>query len=283
MMAHLQLFAKFSFLSCTAPGVQLRPRLCDMGQRSSLLHNLCSWHVSLRSFWPTQGLGEDTAQALIFSLLLQSNEKINDQRKNISLSGYFVPQQEQSSWKSPPMPGELQSKKILLVIVHAVNFWFSLLLAGKPVSTLGILLQSLYCQLSQGSNYWFRCRVGGKKNKKTGRHELPPKFLAQTFLMCHAQSAGGQAAQAAVPSCCASLIASPPHILFSPAPPRTRSGSPAMLPFQMSPSLLFPQQMWARQQGLLTDTPPQDTPRPKPRNSRPKPSLPTKPQKPGLL
>lgn len=80
-----------------APGVGLGPRTYDTGQCSSLLPNLCSCHVNLISFWPTQGPGEDTAQPLIFTLPLHSNEKVNDQRKSISLSGCSVPQQEQSS------------------------------------------------------------------------------------------------------------------------------------------------------------------------------------------
>lgn len=137
LMAHLQVLAKLPFLSCLAPAVGRGPRTYDKGQCSSLWPNVCSHHVNLRSFWPTLGLGEDTAQPWIFSLPLHSNEKINDHKKSISLSGCSVPQ-EQNSWDSRAM---LQTKrqKSLLVIKHAVNLCFYLPLTSKTVPALGIL------------------------------------------------------------------------------------------------------------------------------------------------
>lgn len=157
LMAHPQLLAKLSFLSCMAPAVGLGPRTSDKGQSSSLQPNVCSHHGNLRSFCPTLGLGEDTAQPWIFSLPLHSKDKINDHRRIISLSGCSVPW-EQNSWESHAMPGKLQAKrqKSLLVIKHAVNLCFSLPLASKTVPTLGILHNALDCQLTQNFNYWFR-------------------------------------------------------------------------------------------------------------------------------
>lgn len=74
-MLHWRLFAKFSFLSCMALEVGLGLRMCDLVQSFSLLTNLCSLHVSPRPFWLSQGLREDTAQPLIFSLSIHRNEK----------------------------------------------------------------------------------------------------------------------------------------------------------------------------------------------------------------
>lgn len=111
-------------------------------------------------------------------------------------------------------------------------------------------------------------------------------FLAPVSLVfprCHARSAGEQAAPAAVPSHRAPRTPSPPRILFSPAPPRSRSVSPATVPFQTSPParwrwLIFSPHVWARRPGLLTDQQLTDTSTPRPllpksRHLRPKPSL----------
>lgn len=107
---HLGLFAEFSFPSCMALEVGPRLGTYDLVQNSSLLPNFYSLRLNPRSFWPSQDLGEDTAEPLIFSLPVHSNEKINDQRERISPSGCSVSQQEQSFWKSPPRPAKLQLK-----------------------------------------------------------------------------------------------------------------------------------------------------------------------------
>lgn len=106
----LGLFAKFSFPSCMALEVGPRLRTYDLVQSSSLLPNFYSLRLNPRSFWPSQGLGEDTAEPLIFSLPVRSNEKINDQRESISPSGCSVSRWEQSSWKSPPRTAKPQLK-----------------------------------------------------------------------------------------------------------------------------------------------------------------------------
>ena len=111
-----------------------------------------------------EALAEDTARPPIFPVSSPSNENTNEQRGSISPSGCSASQQQQSSWKSPPMPGKLQPRTEgpAGYIKHAVSFCFSLPLAGKTVSTLGIFLHLLYCQLAQSFNYWFRCWGGGE-------------------------------------------------------------------------------------------------------------------------
>lgn len=186
-----------------------------------------------------------------------------------------------------------QRQKSLLVVKHAVNLCFSLPLASKTVPTLGIVYISLYCQLTQNSNYWFRCwwGVGG------GDELLPlpslnfPCFPHVTLSLLedrqHRQLGSGS---------CSFLLCLPysfsPHLIL-PAPPRTKHGptdvSPVMVPFQMSPPALLvaaalPQACVGLAVGAAYwHSMGHPTASLKSPNSHPKPSLTTKPQKPGLL
>lgn len=174
-----------------APGVGLGQRRYDTGQCSSF----CCHCMNQRSFWPAQRMGEDTAQPLIFSLPLHNNEKINDKREvSVYQDVLYHNKSKVPENLLPCQRNYSQRQKVLLIIKHAVNFWFSFPLASKTVSTLGIVLNSLYCKVTQSFDYWFRCC--GEKKIDTN-FSLWLVSVSLVFLRSHTGSVKGQAAQAA--------------------------------------------------------------------------------------
>lgn len=160
LMAHLQLLAKLSFLSCMAPAVG--PRTYDKGQCSSFgqMSAPITWIWDLFVLpwaWERIQLSLEYSPCLyiVMTKLMTTREVLVYQR--VLCHENKIPE------NLMPCEANYSKKTEEAVIKHAVNLCFSLPLASKKVPALGILHNSLYCELTQNSNYWFRywLEVGG--------------------------------------------------------------------------------------------------------------------------